>query len=99
MLYDVSATRRPRGIARPWTYVLVPRRARPLREANSAQVRLHERMALRRQPWLEDFLHWSFDGQEWRLHGHLLPPGDGRLQSVTSDGWCLGQESSGRALG
>ena len=70
-----------------------------LREANAAQVRLHERMALRRQPWLEEFLHWSFDGQEWRLHGHLLPPGDGRLQSVTSDGWCLGQESSGRALG
>jgi len=65
-----------------------------LREANAAQVRLHERMALRRQPWLEEFLHWSFDGQEWQLHGHLLPPGDGHLLSVTSDGWCPRQQGT-----
>ena len=74
----------------------VLRAAVRLREAHAAQVRLQERMALRRQPWLEEFLHWSFDGEDWHLHGHLLPPGDGRLQSVTSDGWCPRLDASGQ---
>ena len=59
-----------------------------LREAFVAQVELQERMMLRNRPWLEERLHWSWDGEEWRLHGHL-PPVDGS-PSVTSDGWCPG---------
>jgi hypothetical protein len=48
---------------------------------------LHERQVLVRQPWKEEVLHWSWDGQDWRLHGHL-DPGPGRRPSTTSTGWC-----------
>jgi hypothetical protein len=48
---------------------------------------LHERQVLLRQPWKEEVLHWSWDGQDWRLHGHL-DPAPGRLPSATSSGWC-----------
>lgn len=60
-----------------------------LRDAQAAQVELHERMLLRHQPWLEDLMHWAHDGEEWHLHGTRLPP-DGRRRSVTRDGWCPG---------
>ena len=58
-----------------------------LREASAAQSELHERAMLRREPWLEELLHWSHDGGEWRLHGTRIPP-DGRRRSVTRSGWC-----------
>ncbi len=61
-----------------------------LREAFAAQVELQERMVLRNRPWLEERLHWSWDGEQWLLHGHLLPPADGRSPSVTRAGWCPG---------
>ena len=61
---------------------------RRLWEAQAAQVELQERALLRQQPWLEELLHWSYDGEEWQLHGHRLPPRDGRRRSVTRDGWC-----------
>jgi hypothetical protein len=71
--------------------VVVPRFLREvlqrLRDFHANQVELHERALLRSSPWFEDFLHWSFDGEEWQLHGHLPPPG-GRVRSVTADGWC-----------
>lgn len=50
--------------------------------------RLYERQQLLNRPWEEDLLHWSWDGQNWQLHGHLSPPTDGRRRSTTSDGWC-----------
>jgi hypothetical protein len=61
---------------------------RRIREANAAQVELRERVWLRQEPWREEFLHWSFDGDEWRLHGERLPWPDGRGRSVTRSGWC-----------
>lgn len=60
-----------------------------LREAQAAQLELHERVLLRHQPWLEELMHWSYDGEDWQLHGTRLPP-DGRRRSVTRDGWCPG---------
>jgi hypothetical protein len=67
--------------------------------AHAAQVEMHQRMWLLQQPWLEDLMHWSYDGGRWRLHGHVLPP-DGRVRSLTGDGWCPGIRMSGerRAL-
>lgn len=61
-----------------------------LRRLWDDQRELGERQALIDRPWDEEYLHWSFDGQRWHLHGTLLPP-DGRRRSVTSGGWCLGQ--------
>ena len=63
---------------------------RRLREAQAQQVELQERVLLRQQPWLEELLHWSYDGERWRLHGSRLPPRDGRRRSVTRSGWCPG---------
>jgi hypothetical protein len=48
---------------------------------------LHERQVLIRQPWKEEVLHWSWDGQDWRLHGHLHPAPE-RRRSASSSGWC-----------
>jgi hypothetical protein len=59
-----------------------------LREFNATQIELQERLLLLHQPWQEDLLHWSYDGHQWQLHGHQLPPADGRRRSVTRDGWC-----------
>lgn len=61
---------------------------RRLREAHDAQVELQERAWLRQEPWLEELLHWSYDGERWRLHGSLVPPPNGRRRSVTRSGWC-----------
>jgi hypothetical protein len=70
-----------------------------LREAQAAQLELQERVMLRRQPWLEDLLHWSYDGEEWHLHGSRMPPRDVRRRtvsrSVTRSGWCPGQRHHG----
>lgn len=63
---------------------------RRLREAQALQVELQERLMLRQQPWLEELVHWAYDGEEWHLHGHRLPPADGRRRSVTRSGWCPG---------
>lgn len=48
---------------------------------------LHERQQLLRRPWEEELLHWSWDGQDWQLHGHHDPP-PGRRCSTTRGGWC-----------
>lgn len=64
-----------------------------LREFHAAQVELRERWWLSQQPWLEDVLHWSFDGDCWRLHGSWVPR-DGRPRSVTRGGWCQGLRSA-----
>ena len=61
---------------------------RRLRDAHAAQVELQEQVWLRQEPWLEDLLHWSNDGGEWRLHGCLLPDPGARRRSVTRGGWC-----------
>lgn len=65
---------------------------------------LAERRALLQRPWEEELLHWSWDGENWQLHGHLEPPA-GRRRSTTSSGWCpasrgstsAGHSGSGRA--
>ena len=59
-----------------------------VRRAWDDVVELDERRALLDAPWQEDVLHWSFDGERWHLHGHLLPTG--RARSVTRRGWCPG---------
>ena len=66
-----------------------------VREFHDAQVELQERWWLSNQPWLEDRLHWSYDGAQWRLHGHIAVPG-GSQRSVTRDGWCPGLCSAHR---
>jgi hypothetical protein len=58
---------------------------------------VHERQGLLQRPWEEEFLHWSFDGRRWQLHGHLQPP-PGRRRSTTSSGWCPGARDA-RARG
>lgn len=67
-----------------------------LRSCWETQIRLTERRQLAMRPWEEEFLHWSFDGGAWVLHGHLTPP-PGRRRSVTSDGWCPMQRNAARA--
>ena len=64
------------GLERMW---------RALRKSFAGYQVIHEQQQLLNRPWEEDFLHFACDGQ---LHGHLLPPRDGRRRSVTSDGWC-----------
>jgi len=69
------------------------RRCRPrlldrFREFIRTQERLYERQDLLNRPWEEELLHWSWNGQQWQLHGHLPPPRDGRRHSTTTDGWC-----------
>jgi hypothetical protein len=58
-----------------------------LRHFNATQIELHERLLLLNRPWEEHFLHWSWNGYDWQLHGHLPPP-SGRRRSTTSTGWC-----------
>jgi hypothetical protein len=67
-----------------------------LRSCWETQMWLTERRQLAMRPWEEDLLHWSLDGGDWVLHGHLTPP-PGRRRSVTSDGWCPMQRSAARA--
>lgn len=57
---------------------------------DATQVELHERLLLLNQPWKEELLHWSDNGHQRQLHGHLAPPADGRRRSVTRGGWCPG---------
>lgn len=59
-----------------------------LRDFNATQIDLAQRQALLDRPWEEDFLHWAHDGKSWQLHGHLVPPADGRHRSITREGWC-----------
>lgn len=62
-----------------------------VREFNASTIELQQRRWLLNQPWREELLHWSFDGDHWHLHGHLVPPTDGRRGSVTDHGWCPGR--------
>lgn len=57
-------------------------------ERTAAHRELLERHQLLDRPWEEDLLHWSHDGQHWRLHGHVLPPPNRRRRSTTRTGWC-----------
>ena len=59
-----------------------------VREFFRTQESIYERQLLLNRPWEEEFLHWSWTGQRWELHGHLVPPPDGRRRSTTRDGWC-----------
>lgn len=54
------------------------------------QVELQERAALLNRPWEEEFLHWSGEGPDRRLHGTVPPPRSRRRLSVTARGWCPG---------
>ena len=59
----------------------------------AAEIReLEEGRDLLNRPWDEEFLHWAYDGQQWHLHGHRLPAVGKRSRSVTSSGWCPGQQ-------
>ena len=62
-----------------------------LKELNAELGEAYERRQLLDRPWEEDFVHWSFDGENWHLHGTLTPPADGRRRSVTRGGWCPGR--------
>jgi hypothetical protein len=55
---------------------------------------LQQRRALFDRPWEEEFLHWAHDGQDWHLHGHLVPSAGRRSRSVTSRGWCPGHATA-----
>lgn len=58
------------------------------------QVReLEERRMLLNRPWEEDFLHWSHNGKNWHLHGHVVPPAKRRYRSTTRSGWCPAQDN------
>lgn len=65
-----------------------------LRSAWELSAELHARAALVDRPWEEEVLHWCADGRGWRLHGHLVPPADGRRRSTTPEGWCPGRRST-----
>lgn len=70
-----------------------------LREFYVTQVEMYERLDLMNRPWEEEFLHWvdGPDGPE--LHGHVVPPSDGRRHSVTRQGWCLAARGGGAGRG
>jgi hypothetical protein len=59
------------------------------REFHALQRELLERQHLANRPWEEQYLHWSYDGTQWHLHGHLPPPSKRRC-STTRGGWCPG---------
>lgn len=58
-----------------------------LRELNADQVEAWERLWLLNNPWEEELLHWTPDGE---LHGTITPPAGRRRHSVTTGGWCPG---------
>lgn len=64
------------------------------RQAYQHYAELAERRRLLSQPWLEEFVHFSLDGQ---LHGVRIPVDAGR-HSTTRSGWCPGwaREQAGR---
>lgn len=64
-----------------------------VREFLATQAELSQRQSLLNRPWEEEMLHWSWDGREWRLHGHLTPPPGRRRHSTTDSGWCPGLRS------
>lgn len=68
-----------------------------LRDFNATQVELHERLLLLNRPWEEEFMHWAYDGRAWELHGHQLPPPDGRRHGATARGWCPGCRHAARS--
>lgn len=67
-----------------------------VREFLATQAELSERQSLLNRPWEEELLHWSWDGHEWRLHGHLMPPPNRRRHSTTRSGWCPGVRAQRR---
>jgi hypothetical protein len=75
--------------------VAVPKHA--VGRAWAEQVELQERLALLNRPWEEEFLHWSGEGPDRRLHGSVPPPAVHRRHSVTSRGWCPGSGTGAEA--
>ncbi|MTD58806.1 hypothetical protein [Amycolatopsis pithecellobii] len=61
-----------------------------LRGFLATQAELAQRQDLLNRPWEEDWLHWSHDGGEWCLHGHVTPPPGRHRHSTTREGWCSG---------
>jgi len=57
-----------------------------LRRLWGSYCELLERQLLQQRPWEEEFLHWSFDGRAWHLHGD--PPPNGQTRGATSGGGC-----------
>ncbi len=68
------------------------------RELTATHMELIERHQLLNHPWEEHLLHWSHDGQRWRLHGHLVPPPDKHRRSTTRTGWCPAVAAQSRPL-
>jgi hypothetical protein len=62
------------------------------RDFHLRQRELLERQHLANRPWEEQYLHWSYDGTQWHLHGHLPPPSKRRC-STTRGGWCQASQS------
>jgi hypothetical protein len=60
------------------------------------QAERRERLVLMNRPWEENFLHWTGDPSNPRLHGRVPPPRDRRRRSVTRGGWCPGLASESR---
>ena len=69
-----------------WLHTLIARSVQVCAEIRE----LEERRDLLNRPWEEEFLHWAYDGQQWRLHGHRMPVPGKRGRSITSTGWCPG---------
>ncbi|HET8600663.1 MAG TPA: hypothetical protein VFL99_10080 [Segeticoccus sp.] len=65
---------------------------RRFRDLNAELVEAWERLWLLNHPWLEDYLHWTPEGD---LHGEVTPGKGWRMPSVTRGGWCPGQARSG----
>ena len=59
-----------------------------VREFFSTQESIYERQLLLNRPWEEEFLHWSWTGERWVLHAHIIPPPGRHHRSTTRDGWC-----------
>ncbi len=68
---------------------------RAFRHFYATQEQMYERLGLLNRPWEEEFLHWS---QAGHLHGHRIPPDDGRRRSTATDGWCPGMKACSRRL-
>ena len=64
------------------------RALKQVRKFLRTQELIYERQLLLNRPWDEEFLHWSWTGERWVLHGHLLPPPGRHPRSTTGDGWC-----------
>ncbi|MBK0869950.1 hypothetical protein INP57_24365 [Saccharopolyspora sp. HNM0986] len=75
--------------------MLLQRALHGIGRAWETQHELHERRLVARRPWQRDYLHWSRDGENWSLHGTLLPPRSAQ-PGTTRSGWCCCTHPRGR---